>query len=396
MLTHLTDTLTTLITNLYVTTGLVGILLAMAIESCCIPLPSEIVMPLAGVMIASGKILQGMSFGVSLALVALAGSLGCLIGSMVAYGIGYSGGRPLLLKYGRYVLISQHDADKADHFFQKWGSATTFFSRLLPVVRTYISLPAGISKMPFVKFAAYTFLGSLPWCLVLAYAGYQLGNHLSTLGPIFHGLDAVIVLVVVVLAVLYVWRHIRNDRKARAAHTADTGQGQMSSADAWNQAQQWGQQFQPPQQSQPFQQLQEPQQFSQGWGQPQGQAGWSQPQAQPPQPPHPSQPASWQAQQGWGQPLPQAQPFQQWSQQPAQPQQGWGQPASSTPAMPPLPFPQSQPQPQQGWGQPVTQSQQGQGQFMPQPPGQPFQPQPQPQSDRGQSVPQPPTQQSWR
>jgi membrane protein DedA with SNARE-associated domain len=365
LLTHLTDTLTTLITNLYVTTGLVGILLAMAIESCCIPLPSEIVMPLAGVMIASGKILQGMNSGVSLVLVALAGSVGCLIGSMVAYGIGYSGGRPLLLKYGRYVLISQHDADRADHFFQKWGSATTFFSRLLPVVRTYISLPAGISKMPFVKFATYTFLGSLPWCLVLAYAGYQLGNHLNTLGPIFHGLDAVIVLVVVVLAVLYVWRHIRNDRKARAAHVAGPvqGEGQMSSANAWNEAQQWGQQSQ---------------QFSQGW---------SQPQAQPPQPPQPLQPTSWQAQQGWGQP----QPFQQWGQQPAQPaQSGWGQPA---PTMPPMP-PQQSPQPQQSGGQPVTQPQQGRGQFMPQHPGQPFQPQPQP--GWGQPAPQPPTQQGWR
>ena len=359
MLAHLTDTLITLITNLYVTTGLAGILLAMAIESCCIPLPSEIVMPLAGAMIASGKILHGMSFGVSLALVALVGSVGCLIGSMIAYGIGYSGGRPLLLKYGRYVLISQHDADKADHFFQKWGSATTFFSRLLPVVRTYISLPAGISKMPFVKFILYTFLGSLPWCLVLAYVGSQLSNHWDTLGPIFHGLDAVILLAVVVLAVLYVWRHIRNDRKARAAHAAGVGQGQMSSAAAWNQAQQWGQQ------------AQQEQQFSQGWGQLQGKAGWGQPQPQsqpqPSQSQQPSPPTSWQAQQGWGQPTPpQSQPLQQWGQQSAQP--GWGQP---TP-------PQQPGQPQQGWGQPMpaspppTPSTWGQPQFQP---GQPWFPQ---------------------
>ncbi len=307
MLTHLTDTLTLLITNLYVTTGLVGILLAMAIESCCIPLPSEIVMPLAGVMIANGKILHGMSFGVSLLLVALVGSLGCLIGSMVAYGIGYSGGRPLLLKYGRYVLISQHDADRADHFFQKWGSATTFFSRLLPVVRTYISLPAGIAKMPFAKFVLYTFLGSLPWCLLLAYVGYQLGNHLSTLGPIFHDLDAVIVFLVVVLVVLYVWRHIRNDRKARAAHVSgNPAQAQMSSADAWNQAQQWGQQSQ------------------QGWGQ-------SQPQGTAQQTPR-------------GQAGPQqSQPFQQgqWGQHSAQPQPDWGQ------SLPPA-------QPQPGWVQPTV------------------------------------------
>jgi membrane protein DedA with SNARE-associated domain len=360
LLTHLTDILTTLITNLYVTTGLVGILLAMAIESCCIPLPSEIVMPLAGVMIASGKLLHGMSFGVSLLLVAVAGALGCLLGSMIAFGIGYSGGRPLLLKYGRYVLISQHDADTADHFFQKWGSATVFFSRLLPVVRTYISLPAGISKMPFVKFVLYTFLGSLPWCLALAYAGYVLGNHLDTLGPIFHGLDVVIVLVVVVLAVLYVWRHIRNDRKARAAHAAagDAGtpaQSQSANFDAWNQAQQgWGQQQ--------SQQPQQPQQFSQNWGQSQEQPGWGQPQQQ-----MPAQPMS---QQGWGQAGPQQpQQFQQpqWGQQPAQ--SGWGQ------SVPQQQLPQQQFQPQQGWGQSVPtvpqQLQQGWGQPQQQGWGQP-------------------------
>src|SRR5579864_2641424 len=175
LLTHLTDTITNLITNLYATTGLAGIVLAMAIESCCIPLPSEIVMPLAGAFFASKTILSGLSQSpvAGLALIALAGSAGCLIGSIVAYGIGYAGGRPLMLKYGRYVLISQHDADKADHFFQRWGSATVFFSRLLPVVRTYISLPAGIAKTPFVKFCIYTVLGSFPWCLVLAFAGYE-------------------------------------------------------------------------------------------------------------------------------------------------------------------------------------------------------------------------------
>jgi membrane protein DedA with SNARE-associated domain len=221
LLSHLTDVLTLLITNLYVSTGLVGIVVAMAIESCCIPLPSEIVMPLAGVMIASNKILQGVNSWEALLLVALAGAVGCLIGSIVAYGIGAAGGRPLLLKYGRYVLISQHDADVADRFFLRWGSATVFFSRLLPVVRTYISLPAGITKTPFVKFCVYTLLGSLPWCLLLAYAGFVLGNHLAVLSSIFHSLDAVILAVVVILVVLYVWRHMSNDRKARAQLAAE-------------------------------------------------------------------------------------------------------------------------------------------------------------------------------
>jgi len=230
LLTHLTDLLTTLITNVYVSTGLFGIVVAMSIESCCIPLPSEIVMPLAGVMIASGRILQGVNSWMGLLLVALAGALGCLIGSVVAYGIGAAGGRPLLLKYGRYVLISQHDANVADRFFQRWGSATVFFSRLLPVVRTYISLPAGITKTPFAKFCVYTLLGSFPWCLLLAYVGFVLGNHLSILGSIFHSLDVVILVAVVLLVVLYVWRHIRNDRKARAELAAAEIARQQASA----------------------------------------------------------------------------------------------------------------------------------------------------------------------
>jgi membrane protein DedA with SNARE-associated domain len=226
MLANLTDVLISFITNFYVLTGLFGIALAMAIESCCIPLPSEIVMPLAGIMIAQHKIpgLEGMDPWLALVLVALAGAAGCLGGSVAAYGIGYKGGRPLMLKYGRYLLISQHDADKADAFFQRWGSPTAFFSRLLPVVRTYISLPAGIAKMSFAKFCLYSFLGSFPWCFALAYVGKAvIGDNIKDiekLSPIFHSFDVVILVVLVSLVVLYVWRHLRNDRRAREAHAA--------------------------------------------------------------------------------------------------------------------------------------------------------------------------------
>jgi membrane protein DedA with SNARE-associated domain len=246
LLTHLTDSLTTLITNLYVSTGLLGIVLAMAIESCCIPLPSEIVMPVAGIMLASGKILPGVNPLLALVLVALAGAVGCLLGSIVAYSIGYKGGRPLLLRYGRYVLISQHDADKADEFFQRYGSATAFFSRLMPVVRTYISLPAGIAEMPFAKFCIYTFLGSFPWCLLLAYIGTLIGGNLGKLSPYFRAFDIVILVVLVALVALYFWRHIRNDRLARAAHAANAAKSaQPEGPQGWNQTLQqgnWGQQ----------------------------------------------------------------------------------------------------------------------------------------------------------
>jgi len=220
----------------------------MAIESCCIPLPSELVMPLAGIMIVNGKLLHGTNSLVALLLVALAGAVGCLLGSIIAYIIGYTGGRPLLLKYGRYLLISQHDADKADQFFQRWGSETTFFSRLLPVVRTYISLPAGIAKMPFAKFCIYTVLGSFPWCLLLAYVGTIIGGNLATLSPIFHTFDVVILIVLVVLIALYIRRHIRNDRKARA-NLASAEASAMQSPSQPQPQQEWGQQAQPQQNS---------------------------------------------------------------------------------------------------------------------------------------------------
>src|SRR5579859_3596685 len=305
----------------------------MAIESCCIPLPSEVVMPLAGIMLVTGKILGGIALLPGLVVVALTGAVGCVLGSIVAYGIGYAGGRPLMLKYGRYVLISQHDADKADAFFKKYGSATAFFSRLLPVVRTYISLPAGISRMPFVKFVVYSFLGSFPWCLLLAYIGTLIGGNLTKLAPIFHDLDIVIIVAVVVLVAFYIWRHIRNDRLARAEHAAEASVASQLPVmqNGWDRQPQQGRGQQPPQQ--PFQ----------------AQQGWNQP-VPPPQngrgQPVPPQPQQLPAQQGWdGRPLPPS-------------PQGRGQQAPAQPWQPPQ---SQQPQQfqQQGWGQPLSPPQQG-------------------------------------
>ncbi len=218
----ITESIIELIRNWYVTFGYLGIVLAMAIESCCIPLPSEIVMPLAGIYVVAAA--GPSSFWAALIGVALAGAVGCLIGSIVAYGIGRAGGRPLLLKYGRYVLISQADSDRADRWFARFGPSVAFFSRLLPVVRTYISLPAGIYRMNFVQFCLYTVLGSLPWCLVLAFAGYKLGDQFEQLGTLFHGADIVIGVALVVLVALYVYRHIKHDRAARAALAARMAQ----------------------------------------------------------------------------------------------------------------------------------------------------------------------------
>lgn len=205
----------TLIHNWYVTMGYAGIILAMALESCCIPLPSEIVMPLAGYFAVTNP----NQF--SLVGVGIAGAIGCLIGSAVAYGIGAAGGRPLLLRYGKYILISKADSDRADRWFAKYGGGVAFFSRLLPVIRTYISLPAGISRMNFVKFTVFTLLGSLPWTFMLAFIGYKLGSQLQSgmaqLSTVFHGLDVVIVVVLLVLVGLYVYRHIRKDAQVESS-----------------------------------------------------------------------------------------------------------------------------------------------------------------------------------
>ena len=141
----------------------------MGIESACIPLPSEIIMPFGGYLVYS----QPAKYGIW--MMGVAGAFGCVLGSVLAYYVGMLGGRPLVEKFGKYILIRHKDLDKADAFFEKFGDWAIFISRLLPVVRTFISFPAGVSKMPFWKFIIFTFLGSLPWCIVLAWIGKALG-----------------------------------------------------------------------------------------------------------------------------------------------------------------------------------------------------------------------------
>ena len=186
-------------------TGYLGVTVLMAIESACIPLPSEIIMPFAGYLVYLGKL--------NLLLVATAGAIGCNLGSVVAYEIGCYGGRPLVEKYGRYVWITQHDLDMADRFFQRFGSAAVFVGRLLPVVRTFIALPAGIARMPRLRFHIYTFLGSWPWCLALAWIGMKLGERWHTdprLSHWLHRLDFVIVGLLLIAVIWFVRSHWKN------------------------------------------------------------------------------------------------------------------------------------------------------------------------------------------
>lgn len=187
---------------LYSSIGYGGVFIAMAIESACIPLPSEIVLPMAGWMVADGR----FEFWPTV----IAGTLGCTFGSAVAYWVGALGGRPLLLRYGKYILISTHDIDIADRWFTKYGEAAIFFSRLLPVVRTFISFPAGVSRMHFVRFLIYSTLGSLPWSFALVYAGKLLGDNWELVKAKLHNLDYVIVAVILALVAFYVYRHLSN------------------------------------------------------------------------------------------------------------------------------------------------------------------------------------------
>lgn len=190
-----------------------GVVLLMAIESACIPLPSELIMPLAGWML-----IKQQSLGAIHTLVAGAyGALGCTIGSIIAYGVGMWGGRPFLDKYGKYILISRHDLDLADRWFYRSGSWVIFVSRLLPVVRTFISLPAGIARMHFIKFLVYTFVGSFIWSTGFAYGGYKLGEHWEQIRTAMRPFDPLFGVLIIALIAWYIYRHLRHTRPAKQA-----------------------------------------------------------------------------------------------------------------------------------------------------------------------------------
>jgi len=182
--------------------GYGGIVLLMAIESACIPLPSEIIMPFSGYLVFTGEM--------NLWLVGLAGAVGCVLGSIVAYYAGAWGGRPFIEKYGKYILISHHDLDLADRWFRRHGDITIFVGRLLPVIRTFIAFPAGVARMNLWRFNLYTFVGSYIWSVGLAWIGMKLGEHWNTLGVYFHRFDAAIGVILLIAVVWYVRRHLQH------------------------------------------------------------------------------------------------------------------------------------------------------------------------------------------
>lgn len=185
--------------------GYGGIVLLMAIESACIPLPSEIIMPFSGYLVSTGEM--------NLWLVGLAGAVGCVLGSIVAYYAGAWGGRPFIEKYGKYILISHHDLDLADRWFRRHGDITIFVGRLLPVIRTFIAFPAGVARMSLWRFNLYTFVGSFIWSVGLAWIGMKLGEHWNTLGVYFHRFDAAIGVILLIAVVWYVRRHLQHMKR---------------------------------------------------------------------------------------------------------------------------------------------------------------------------------------
>lgn len=188
--------------------GYLGIAGLMAVESACIPLPSEVIMPFAGYLASTGRF--------SLALAATAGAAGCNVGSTLAYAVGARGGRPLVERWGRYVLLSPEDLDRTERFFRRFGGPAVLVGRLLPMVRTFIALPAGIARMPQLPFQLYTFVGSWPWCYALAYVGYLLRERWDSdprLRAVMHRFDLAIVALLALGLGWSTWQHLRHRRR---------------------------------------------------------------------------------------------------------------------------------------------------------------------------------------
>lgn len=199
--------------EVYDAVGWPGVVFFMAVESAAIPLPSELIMPLAGWLLVRNEGLDA----VWLLLAGFYGALGNLLGSLVAYYVAAWGGRPLLDRFGRFLLISRHDLERADRWFDKYGTWAVFFSRLLPVVRTFVSVPAGVSRMGVWRFGVLTFAGSYPWSLGLAAGGYVLGENWERLRDWMRPADIPIAAGLILLVVWYVYRHVRRSRPSRPA-----------------------------------------------------------------------------------------------------------------------------------------------------------------------------------
>jgi membrane protein DedA with SNARE-associated domain len=184
--------------------GYWGIFWGMLLESACIPIPSEVIMPFGGYLVSTGHL--------NILGVILIGTLGNIVGSYIAYAVGHWGGKRFIDRYGKYVFLSKKHLESAEKWFDKRGQVTVFLSRILPAIRTFISLPAGIARMSLGKFLTYTALGSIIWSSVLAYVGYTLGRNWENIQSIIHPLSYVVVLIVLVIIVYLVMKVIKSKK----------------------------------------------------------------------------------------------------------------------------------------------------------------------------------------
>jgi membrane protein DedA with SNARE-associated domain len=198
------------LTTLFQTIGWFGVVVIMALESANIPIPSEVTMPLAGWMLVQANGLTPLH---AFLLGGLLGAVGCTLGSMLSYALGAWGGRPLVKRYGKYILVAEEDLEKADRWFARWGDWAAFLSRLLPIVRTFISFPAGVVRMNFPRFTFLSFVGSFIWCGLLALGGYYLGEHWEELRALMRPFDIPIAIAIAAGLCYYVVHHVRRGGK---------------------------------------------------------------------------------------------------------------------------------------------------------------------------------------
>ena len=211
---HLEQQIVTFLTHLLQTIGWPGVVAIMTVESCNIPIPSEVTMPLAGWMLVQAR---GLAAWQAAVIGGLMGGLGCTLGSMLSYALGAWGGRPLIKRYGRWILVAEEDLENADHWFARWGDWAAFISRLLPIVRTFISFPAGVVKMNFPRFVVFTFAGSFIWCALLAWGGYVFGANWEQLRAAMRPFDIPIALVILAALAYYIYHHVQKGKRRQLA-----------------------------------------------------------------------------------------------------------------------------------------------------------------------------------
>ena len=207
-----------LVTQMYEAVGYIGVAIWVAIESVIVPIPSELILPFAGFLVGEGVVIEPLTGQPwTLALVVVAGTMGATVGALIAYAIGYWGGRPLILRWGRFLRITPEDLDKVETFFTRYGAAASFFGRLIPVVRSLVSFGAGVGRMPIVPFTIYTILGSVPFTFVLVFVGVQLGANWESIGAVIKQFEYVILGIIVLIVAAFVWLRFGRGRRGASA-----------------------------------------------------------------------------------------------------------------------------------------------------------------------------------